>query len=149
MKYFQISSVLRLLFTANVVPSSPILVTLVMKAIRSSLTSVLTRATRRNVPEDGIIHSLRRENLKSYMIKHCFIFGLPWSYIRKTNSNPVWWWIILPPRNRANLKGLQKLQYGDITRPACSWGILIPGHGLPGWGDIKRDSELKSGVLRD
>jgi hypothetical protein len=33
----------------------------------SSETSVLTRATRRNNPEDTILHSHRRENLKSYM----------------------------------------------------------------------------------
>jgi hypothetical protein len=50
----------------NVVPSSPILVAMLMGAIRSSETSVLTRATRRNIPEDGIVHSHRRENLKSY-----------------------------------------------------------------------------------
>jgi hypothetical protein len=43
-------SVPRLLVTANVVPSSPILVTLMMKVLRSSETWVLTRATRRTHP---------------------------------------------------------------------------------------------------
>jgi hypothetical protein len=38
-----------------------------MGAIDSFRTAVLTRATRRNIPEDGINHSLRRENLKSYI----------------------------------------------------------------------------------
>jgi hypothetical protein len=34
----------------------------------SSETSVITRATRRNNPEDTILHSHRRENLKSYSV---------------------------------------------------------------------------------
>jgi hypothetical protein len=49
-------SVRRLLVTANVVPSSPILVTMMMQALRSSETSVLTRSSQQNIPEDGILH---------------------------------------------------------------------------------------------
>jgi hypothetical protein len=54
--------------TVNIVPRSEILVALMMDAIRSCATSVLTRATRSNIPEDGILHSDCSENLKSNKI---------------------------------------------------------------------------------
>jgi hypothetical protein len=60
----------RLLVTVNVVPSSPIIVVLMLKAISSSETSVLPRATRRNFTEDGILHSHRRQNHKSYQLEN-------------------------------------------------------------------------------
>jgi hypothetical protein len=71
-----------LLVTVNADPSSLVLVTLVMDAIRSAET-VLTRATRRHIPEDGI-HSKGRENIlknpkkskKSYNIITLFILSI-------------------------------------------------------------------------
>jgi hypothetical protein len=53
----------RLLVTANVVPSSPILVTMLMERLSSSETSLLKRVTRRNIPEDAILSILQPDAL--------------------------------------------------------------------------------------
>jgi hypothetical protein len=60
MKYYAyyvfLSSVLRLLVTANVAPNSPTLATLRTEALHSSEMSIIRRATQRNIPEDGVLH---------------------------------------------------------------------------------------------
>jgi phospholipid N-methyltransferase len=60
-------SVRPLLVTASVVPSSPILVTMMKEALNSSETSVFERG-HGVILEDSILHSHRRENLKSYSV---------------------------------------------------------------------------------
>jgi hypothetical protein len=75
--------VLQFLVAATVVPSSPILVTLMIVAIRSSKTSVLTRVTRPNILEDGILQSYCCENFKSY------VASTGWSLWLRLNVSPV------------------------------------------------------------
>jgi hypothetical protein len=46
----------------------PLVITDVSEELTSSETSVLTRATQYNIPEDAVLHGHRRENLKSYVL---------------------------------------------------------------------------------
>jgi hypothetical protein len=59
---------LQFLVTANVVPNSLTLCNLMTQAISSSETEVLRKAAWRHITEDDILHSLPRDNLKSYIV---------------------------------------------------------------------------------
>jgi hypothetical protein len=62
-----------LLVTANIVSTLPILVTLTMEVIHYSEISVLTRATRRKIPEHGIIHYQYSYNSQSRVTMMAYV----------------------------------------------------------------------------
>jgi hypothetical protein len=57
--------------------------TLKMEVLRSSVTSVHKRSTRRHIPEDGILHSHRRENLKTCIVSNCLFHKVGNCWIRR------------------------------------------------------------------
>jgi hypothetical protein len=75
-------SVRPMLVTANVFPISPIIVTLMKEALWSSETSVLTRATRRNIPEDTIF--------QTSILHNPSVRTKPWRFIQSNRNEYQW-----------------------------------------------------------
>jgi hypothetical protein len=69
------------------VPSSRILVTLMKEALSSPETSVLIRATRRNIPEDAILQDYTESRHDKFLLQlhgKCTGVGRQWAH-RPTN----------------------------------------------------------------
>jgi hypothetical protein len=125
-------SVLRLLVTANVVSISPSLATLMMEAMRSLETSVLTTAIWCNFSENGILHSCCLWNPESYIALTgwpcsgdvmCLLWSTNWVFISENG--------IRHSHHRENLKSYIALTgwpcSGDVMclMWATNWGIII------------------------
>jgi hypothetical protein len=86
-------SVLRLQVTANVVPSSPILVILMIQVIRFFERSVFTKATRRNIPYIFIDLINQLIKLIYYTLRdECWDPSWPLSVLLQSCQEVVWMW---------------------------------------------------------
>jgi hypothetical protein len=102
-----------------------------MNAICPSETPVLTTSTRLHIPEGGILHSQRRENLKSY------IALIGWFLLQRRNVSPVRYELgfyitedaILHSHRRENLKSyISYFVLYIISRDhLCGPVVRVPG----------------------
>jgi hypothetical protein len=89
-----------------------------MEALSSSETSVLTRNTWRNIPEDGILHCHHCEDLKSYIVL------TDWALEQRRNVSPVRYELgfyipedeVLDSHHRENLKNYIALTGWALSR---------------------------------
>jgi hypothetical protein len=103
---------LQLLVTAKV-PSSPILVTLMIEEKRTPETSVLTRATQHHIAEDGILHSHRFENRLHHQL--LFMANFP--------SSPICVTLMMD-----SLRSAVIITIKLVLKNAVFWDVTQPTH---------------------
>jgi hypothetical protein len=114
--------VCRLLVTANV-PSSHILVTLMMEALSPSETSVLTTATQRKIPEDSVLWKPRILHLRYCMPSQWMHHWLPEYTHRCSNVHNLY--------SSAQFGSLELWQVVVLAQPVinyCVYDLHFPLH---------------------